>query len=262
MEPLASGIPVSVFDEIDSTSAEAARAYAAGLVPPRWYVAHRQIAGYGRQGRGWTSPAGNFAGTLLCRPPLPPSSWSMLSFASALAIRDALIAAGAPPEGLTLKWPNDILARDAKISGLLLERLADQTGDALAIGIGVNLAEAPDVRSYPTAALAQLKPGTAPTVLQFLQKLDAALETRIAQLTTEGFDATRQDWRGHASGIGTSVTVRLSGREETGLFEDIDSDGALILLSAGKRTRVHSGDVFFAGAESRDDSGPERARLN
>jgi BirA family biotin operon repressor/biotin-[acetyl-CoA-carboxylase] ligase len=51
-----------------------------------------------------------------------------------------------------LKWPNDVLVSGAKMAGILLER----SGDAVVVGIGVNLAQAPEVPDRATFALADL----------------------------------------------------------------------------------------------------------
>ena len=82
-------LPVGVahrsFDEIDSTNSEARRtgegAVDAGQsIQPTWITAKRQTAGRGRQGRVWSTGAGqNFAGTLLIDPDCAPAEAAKLS---------------------------------------------------------------------------------------------------------------------------------------------------------------------------------------
>ena len=76
--------------EIDSTNAEGFRR-AATLAGPTWILAGLQTAGRGRRARPWTSPPGNFHGTLVLKPTEPPETVALRSFAAALALRDALV---------------------------------------------------------------------------------------------------------------------------------------------------------------------------
>ena len=119
-----------------------------GAVEGDWLVALAQDEGKGRQGRAWSSLAGNFFGSTLVQlragdPPAPG-----LSLACGLALIEAVDAA-APGQALMLKWPNDLLLGVAKLAGILLER----TGDRIVAGFGVNLAVAPAIEGRATASL-------------------------------------------------------------------------------------------------------------
>ena len=114
-----------------------------------WLVADRQVAGRGRQGRPWSDGAGNFMGSTVVRPgPSDPPAHT-LTLAVALAAYETVLPLLADPRALSIKWPNDLLLNGAKLSGILLER----EGDAVVIGIGVNLAQAPELPDRPTIAL-------------------------------------------------------------------------------------------------------------
>src|SRR6185436_8397819 len=113
-----------------------------------WLVALAQAAGRGRQGRSWVSAQGNFYGSTLvllrCADPPAPS----LSLAAGLALAEAIDVA-IPAQPLMLKWPNDVMVLGKKAAGILLER----SGDRIAVGFGVNLANAPIIRDRQTASL-------------------------------------------------------------------------------------------------------------
>ena len=132
---------------LDSTNAEALRRAAAGDVGPRWILARRQSAARGRRGRAWAMLPGNFAATLLARPPGP---LALRSFVAALGLYDAMVAATGRPELFALKWPNDVLLSGGKLAGILLESGAAGT---LAVGIGVNLAAAPAAETLEPGAV-------------------------------------------------------------------------------------------------------------
>jgi BirA family biotin operon repressor/biotin-[acetyl-CoA-carboxylase] ligase len=138
------GVGRQVLATTDSTMAEAAR-QAGRLDRPTWICALEQTAARGRRGRAWANPPGNFAASLVLRPAGPPAHAALRSFVAALALRDALAAATGRADALALKWPNDVLLNGGKVAGILLES-AGAAGrvDGLVIGIGVNLAAAPD----------------------------------------------------------------------------------------------------------------------
>src|SRR5262245_66628871 len=83
--------------------------------------------------------------------PLPAS----LSFVAAMATYEVVVNHLAAPQSLVIKWPNDLMLGGSKLSGILLERV----GDAAVIGIGGNLAAAPERAGRATRRLAQSGPG-------------------------------------------------------------------------------------------------------
>ncbi len=248
---LPSGTGIRFFEEIDSTSLEAKRQFNAGLHAPTWFLAHHQTGGYGRQGRAWQQQPGNFAASLL----LPISSedsankLALSSFACALAIAETAQAFHVPATDLTLKWPNDVLLQGRKLSGLLLELMQQQDTRALVIGIGVNIAYAPDVPEYATACLAQsLSSHPTPTPEQFLETLDERLQPLLASLAQNGFANIRSAWLDRAANLGGAITVKLPSETLTGIFEGIDESGALILRRDTAIHHITSGDIFFASS--------------
>ena len=119
-----------------------------------WILAGVQTAGRGRRARPWSSPPGNFHGTLVLKPFEPPETVALRSFAAALALRDAFVDLTGLPQGFALKWPNDVLCNGGKIAGILLESQGLNTPDpVLCIGIGVNLSAAPDPSQVEPGAL-------------------------------------------------------------------------------------------------------------
>jgi BirA family biotin operon repressor/biotin-[acetyl-CoA-carboxylase] ligase len=238
-----------VFPEIDSTNAEAAR-LAPDLAGPTWLLALRQTAGRGRRGRAWADPPGNFAATLVMRVDGGAAAAAQRSFVAALALADALTQATGRPESIALKWPNDVLLNGGKVAGILLET-AGQGGilAPLAIGIGVNLAHAPDAGALepgavpPTSVLpttgAQLDPET------FLALLAPAFAAWEARLTTHGFAPLRRAFLDRAARLGETVTARTGSDTLVGAFADIDPTGALVLTTPHGRRAVQAADIFF-----------------
>ncbi len=241
-----------VHDSLDSTNSEALRLTRAGDEGPLWLVAREQTAGRGRRGRAWISDHGNLATSLLFVAPVTPPVAATLGFVASLAVHQACTEL-APGIAATLKWPNDVLVQGRKVAGLLLE--SESKGDSLAIvvGIGVNIASAPENMPFPAASLLALGHDVAPEAF-FTALTDAWLSWAGHWNNGRGFDVIRTAWLARAQGIGQSIAIRTGERVESGVFETLDEQGRLILRAAGGTTRaISAGDVYFgdaAGVES------------
>lgn len=236
-----------IFDELDSTNAQAAR-IAADLDRPTWILAHHQTAARGRQGRAWANPVGNLAATLVMRPDGPLSDVALRSFLAANALYEALLPyAGA--EKLALKWPNDVLLSGGKVAGILLESAGTATGvDWLAIGIGVNLVHAPDTVADAAFPPVSLRESTGDTVdaTEFLTALAHAYAKQEAKFLSRGFAPIRDEWLTRAARLGETITARSSRSETTGIFDTVDDTGNLILRSNAGPVSIAAADVFFS----------------
>jgi BirA family biotin operon repressor/biotin-[acetyl-CoA-carboxylase] ligase len=203
-----------------------------------WLRAERQTAGKGRQGRGWVSPAGNlYASTLVRLRPSDPSP-ATLALVAAVALEETVAVFGVQA---TLKWPNDLLVEGAKLSGILLERV----DDAVIIGFGVNLAEAPE--GLDRAATSLAAHGVTPDPQLFAETLAESFERWLARWRGEGLATVRDRWIARAHPIGTALTARLAdGSSLDGLFDGLDASGALMVRLADGSVRViHAADVFL-----------------
>ena len=235
-------IRVEILEEVDSTNAEARRR--APVETPLWIAARRQTAARGREGRGWSSPSGNLSATLLLPRPGPLAELAKLSFHTALATAD-LLQHFAPSAEVSLKWPNDALLNGAKAAGILLESLGG-CPTQLAIGVGINLDHAPpaDQTRWPATSLAA-ETGHTPDFDAALALLVDRMAHWIALGDAEGFTAIRAAWLARAARLGQQIEARLARETLTGIFEDVDRDGALVLGTAHNRRRIAAADIFF-----------------
>ena len=207
-----------------------------------WLVADRQTAGRGRQRRDWFDGSGNFMGSTLVRPgPGDPPAPS-LALLTGLALYEAVLPYLADGSGLMLKWPNDLMLDRAKLAGILLE--AEQ--GAIVIGIGVNLAAAPQLPERETAALADF--GPAPDRDIFAQALATSFDRELERWRTYGLGPMLRRWQAAAHPVGTPITVHEPGDGLlTGQFAGLESDGSLRLrLDDGAIRAIHAGDVMLA----------------
>ena len=229
--------------ELDSTNSEAQRLAQAGEPGPVWIIADRQTAGRGRRGRTWSTDTGNLATTLLLRPDAPPAIVGQLSFVAALAAAE-MAAHFAPKATITVKWPNDVLADGKKLAGLLLEAGPAPQGNWLAVGIGVNLASAPEGTEFPATSLAQLGIA-APSSDEALTILAARFAHWYDVWMEKGFETIRAAWLARAGGLGGPIRARLPHETRQGVFEGIDASGALLLNEQGQVRTIAAGEVFF-----------------
>ena len=233
------GLGLRRYETLDSTNQEARRLAKSGERGPLWIVAREQTAGRGRRGRVWVSERGNLFATLLMHVTISQSA--QLGFVAGLATSDAIMAYASAAE-VKLKWPNDVLLNRKKVSGILLEGLGD---DALAIGIGINLAHYPQDTEWPSISVAAVT-GRVPDLDGILLRLATAMTAWYEIWVRQGFPPVRKAWLLRASGLGRPVRARLEDGERVGVFEDLDEDGALLLRDdAGTLTRIIAGDVLF-----------------
>ncbi len=236
-----------ILDEVDSTMSEAARRVAL-IDRPTWIMARRQTEGRGRRGRVWADTPGNLSATLVFRPAATPAEAARRSFLAANALFEAL-SLYVDRSKLACKWPNDVLLNEGKVAGILLES-AGRGGafvDYLSIGFGVNLRHAPPPAPgtpfTPVSVLGEGGEAVAPEV--FLTTLAGAYATQEAKLELLGFARIREDWLRHAARLGEEITARTGTEAVSGIFDTIDEEGNLVLITGTGRRTIAAADVYF-----------------
>ena len=132
---------------IDSTNTEAKRYLSTDYsMVPMWFVADEQNAGKGRMGSSWVSSNGNLFCSLVC-----PINWNlklmpMLSALVAVSIHETLKFFLKESNEIKIKWPNDILIDNSKISGALIENIINGENKFSIIGIGININSSPKLK--------------------------------------------------------------------------------------------------------------------
>lgn len=230
--------------ETGSTNADLAARIAAHerVAEGDWLVADRQSAGRGRQGRAWFDGAGNFMGSTVVWPGQGDPPLGTLALVAGLALLDAVAPLIPPPHQARLKWPNDLLIGAAKLSGILLEG----AGEAVIVGIGVNLAQAPAVEGRETIALSAF--GPAPDRDLFAASLARHFDAELERWRSYGLEPLIRRWQAAAHPLGTPLAVGEPGETPLqGTFAGLASDGALQLRLADGTTRtIHAGEVRLA----------------
>jgi BirA family biotin operon repressor/biotin-[acetyl-CoA-carboxylase] ligase len=249
---LPSGYRLLRLETVDSTNAEARRRAEAGEPGPLWIWSARQSAGRGRNGRSWQSQLGNLFASLLLGLHCPLRTAGQLALLAGVVAYDTLeeLLPEEARSDLLLKWPNDVLVKEGKVAGVLLESTSEAAPSRckVVIGTGINLATCPEGLEQPATSLAA-QGGTA-TAAKALETLAATTDTWLTRWS-EGasFHAVRRAWLDRAGPTGRPLRVRFHGEETEGTFAGLDSAGALrLLLADGAERRVAAGDVFFANS--------------
>ncbi|WP_347567216.1 biotin--[acetyl-CoA-carboxylase] ligase [Sphingobium sp. BYY-5] len=227
-------------EETGSTNADMLALVEQGAPEGTWLRAGRQTGGRGRMGRVWESPTGNLYCSTLVRigpnDPLPHT----LALVTANAVH-ALVAPLCAGQA-RIKWPNDLLVDGAKIAGILLERV----GDAIVIGIGINVAGHPTHldRSVTSLAAQGADDAQAGALLERLAQLFAHW---LAIWRAQGLDPVRTHWLLNAHPTGTAMrVVQPDGEVVEGAFDTLDRQGMLILrLANGQSRAIHAGDIIL-----------------
>lgn len=239
-------------EQTESTNNDAKRLAQTGAKEGTVVVAEMQTSGRGRIARGWVSPyAKGIWFSLILRPKFSPMEAPKCTLMAAVALTKAFKALGLNNVGI--KWPNDILVKGKKLVGILTEMQGSMEQiDYIVIGIGINVSvQETDMPKEMVGISTSLnREGVEADRRQIFATVLRYLEEQYDRVTLEGFESTLQEWREHNLVLGQEVQVRSADDIYTGIAEDIDIDGNLIiLLPDGSRNRVLAGDVSIRTRE-------------
>jgi BirA family transcriptional regulator, biotin operon repressor / biotin---[acetyl-CoA-carboxylase] ligase len=239
---------LEVVPEIGSTNAElVARAAAdpegGGAPEGTVLVAEHQVTGRGRLDRSWTSPPrAGLTVSFLLRPDVPAARKGWLPLLTGVALAEAVAeGTGVLP---SLKWPNDLLAADGrKLAGIL----AETTGKAVVVGVGLNVSTTPGELPDTGTSLARVLGTTvdrAPVLLAFLRAFERRYRRWTEVLGDPVSSGLAQDYLAWSSTVGTEVAVGLpDGSTLEGTAQAVDWDGRLVVATAQGTVELASGDV-------------------
>lgn len=217
----------------------------AGAIEGTCVVAEEQLAGRGRRDRAWASPpgAGLWCSVLVRAGDVSRDRWALVPIAAGLAARAAIAGSGVDA---VLKWPNDVVLLASgemrKLAGILVQAGA---GDALAVGIGINVSLRIDELPVPTATSIAMSGGSTDRAVLLAQLL-AALSAQL-ELWRSDPAALLTEFRERCVTLGKTVEVDLpDGRHVQGEAVDIDGHGHLVVEASGKRETFSAGDVVHA----------------
>ncbi len=238
---------LEVQEELESTSN---RLLAVDDLPPGRFdacLAEFQSAGRGRRGRRWVAPfASGLCLSVNWNTRDAPATFGALSLAAGVAVLRALRRLGF--SDLALKWPNDIVHRDGKLGGILIDLRGEATGPAyFVVGVGINLrlpqATRDNLRAEGVDAIDLASLGTPPGRNVVASALISELALALLEFGARGMTAFAEEWRSADALAGRPVRVIQGDQSFEGLACGVDTDGALLVEVEGSRRRILSGEV-------------------
>lgn len=219
-------------------------------------VADHQTSGRGRHYRHWMSaPGSSLCLSVAFTFGRPVEQLAGLTLAIGTGVVGALQQLGF--NEVALKWPNDIVALDSKLGGILTEvQPGKAPGTTVVTGVGLNV-QLPEDTDFGAGSDWSGRAVDLKSVRQELPERDLLTATMIdhlfstcSQFDELGFAGFAEGWQQHDWLRDREVVVDLPDKRVTGIAAGIDDDGALLIDSKGSLSRVISGSIVMAGGRS------------
>jgi BirA family biotin operon repressor/biotin-[acetyl-CoA-carboxylase] ligase len=232
------------YEELASTSDFCIERAKAGEPEGLAVFAARQSAGRGSRGRSWLSPPGNVALSVLLRPETSPAQSSMFPLLCGIATVDAITGALSSGPVPMLKWPNDVLLNGQKCAGLLIDATQAQARfDWLVIGIGINVAYAPELPGRATTCLAA--EGAVTTAIAVAEAVLDQLSIWLAIFHAAGSTQIVPSWLSRAHPVGTHLEVKTPHQTAAGTFAGLTQAGELLLNVKNRIQTYRTGEILL-----------------
>lgn len=212
-------------------------------------IAEQQTAGRGRLGRSWLSPAGSVTLSLSWRFQRSAAAMSGLTLALAVAVIRAIGATyklASAHDGISVKWPNDIVADDKKLAGILVEMHGETHGPVdIVIGIGVNIDFPLALQQQIDQPVTDLKSmyGYVPSRNQFVADLITHMVAACSCFDEQGFAPFKAAWLEQDQSFDKQVAIRMGDQLHQGIGRGVDDNGALLLMQGDSVRAFHSGEI-------------------
>ena len=244
---------LELFGSIDSTNTYLLAQSSPAPGRLRVAIADFQTAGRGRHYRRWVSPPG--AGLCLSLAYTfdeQPDELSSLTLAIGIGVVGALQKLGI--EGISLKWPNDLVALDGKLGGILTEiqpRAADGVTVVAGVGLNIDLPDDVDIGMGSEWARVAIDVRSVAERVPAREAIAAAIIDGLYEVMTEfaavGFVGFSENWVRYDWLQGREITVDMPDGEITGIASGVDTDGALLVDTGNGFSRVVTGSIVIAG---------------
>ncbi len=241
---------VVIFDRVDSTNLQAKKLLDSNAQHGTIVIAEEQTHGRGRLTRSWYSPRGGLYFSVILREIAAVESIPLYGFLLACVVHQSL-------KQLTnlqfsLKWPNDVLLGQKKVSGILSELVTEGANSlGIIVGVGINLNSR--VEEFPT----ELQSSVA-TILSEINQQSSVEDLLVAIISRLDWwlqsdptlEKVVQVYRRFCSTLGLMVSAEFEGNMIKGKAVDIAANGSLVIKEeTGKTILIDFGDVVHLESE-------------
>ena len=243
------GKQMRIYEEVESTNDTAWKLLEQDPTLPDGTVilAEAQSAGKGRMGRAWHSAPGQGVWmSVILKVHLPPDKLAILTATASLAIANMLQQFIHLPS--EIKWPNDVMVRGRKVSGVLVETRSNQP-DTFVMGIGLNVNQTahdfPEELQGIATSLRAERPGAQPVNrVRVIRPLLFYLDTVYRLIHKKKFDKVARAWAEFVPMGGKKVKLNQGDKEFIGTVVEVDpAKGITLRLEGGKETKLFAAET-------------------
>jgi len=238
------------YHQIDSTNKEAKKLAASGEKEGTIVISEEQLAGRGRLGRTWISPAGTSIWmSVILRPSIAPTDASKITLLAGLAVCEGIKEATGLP--VQIKWPNDLVLHNKKICGILTEMSAEMEKiNYIILGIGINV----NTDSFPedlknTATSLKIEGEKEYDRKEIVKAILMYLEQYYElYMKNQDMEDLLEKYKNHCLTLGKEVKIIHRNEEFIGKAVDLSKEGELMVEKQdGQVITVFSGEVSVRG---------------
>jgi BirA family biotin operon repressor/biotin-[acetyl-CoA-carboxylase] ligase len=240
------GENIYVYDEVMSTNTIAKLFAEEKFEEGTVIISEKQTKGRGRSGKKWESPLGGIWLSLILRPKINQSKSSLITLATGVAVANTIKSFNI--DNVEIKWPNDILINEKKVSGVLTEAVAKlNTIEYIVVGVGIDAnldidIMPKDLQKGSTSISNELNKqiDEVEVIVKFLEEFEKV----FLEFTSEKYENILKEWRRESYSIGKYVNIREPfGKSFDGYIVGINKEGVLIVEKAdGTLEKVLSGE--------------------
>lgn len=243
------------FAELESTNTWLNRQISPARGRFRAVITEHQTGGRGRDGKVWLSPpCSGLCLSVAYTFRKATANLPGLTLAIGVGVAEAVKDMGA--RDIALKWPNDLVAGDGKLGGILTEVHSDGDGGrAVVVGLGLNV-DLPNSIRYapPTAWTRKISDlaccmDTVPDNAELAATVIATLIDSIGLFEREGLGAFHSRWQAFDWLKGKTIRIEQGQQRVSGVADGIDEDGALLVQTPEGTARVVSGSISVPAHE-------------
>ena len=206
-------------------------------------MAEFQSKGRGRKEREWISSSGQkLTFSILLKGEFKEQKINLINLSAAIAVAQSI--ENLYQLNVELKWPNDVLIQKKKIAGILLESVSKANKiSRVVVGIGINVNQPNFPGQFeipPTSIRKEFHSLVSREKLlsEILNNFEAMLD-----ISKKSGKKVLSDWRNRCKMLGEKIKIIEGENIKSGIFEDIDENGFLILRNGDKLEKIHYGDV-------------------
>ncbi len=233
------------YDVIDSTNLESKRLIEKEkIVSPTWIIANKQTAGKGRGDKNWVSQEGNLLASLVLPIDFPLNRLPFLSCVVALSLHQCISKLITNNKLLRIKWPNDILYADAKLSGTLIDNFLSKSKNFSIIGIGINIAHHPMIEGRKTTSLNSIAKKSV-IAMDLIKPLTSNLSEYLEKLINNSEALLIDEYKIKCWNYNKKVKFITNDRVLEGTLIDISKDFEIIINANNHNFRLNAGELSF-----------------